>query len=106
MRKGTANIMKTKLIFLALVLLLILSVACTGCNLNASDPANTDKETSTEHSSLTESSSETAAESKEESTTTGDQSNEESTEDEEPETNDSLDDKYPNQPEDGHTKRY
>ena len=90
---------------IALVILLL----CGLCACMAQKPSanvTSDKETSTEHSSLTESSSETAAESKEEGTTAGDQSNEESTEDEEPETNDSLDDKYPNQPEDGHTKRY
>ncbi len=97
--------MKTRLFPIAVLLLLLLSVICSAC---VSDDPNKTEGSGTQEESDLGSGSQT------ESDTTGDETNEtgsgddttesESTDD--TEGNSSLDDLYPNEPDDGHTKRY
>ena len=86
---------KTKIFFLALALLLILPVVCTGCNPNSFNPANTEKETQTESASNTESGSEDSKEEQGSTESTGNEDDDEK-DDEDDDKND-LDDKYPNE---------
>lgn len=91
--------MKTTLFSMAILLLLILSVLCVGCDMEDFKlPAilGTTEESQTETGSQTE------------SDTTEDTGNSSDTEGDETESAGGVDieDAYPNEPEDGHTKRY
>ena len=94
--------MKTTLFSMAILLLLILSVLCVGCDMgdfHSSEIPGTTEESRTETGSQTES-----------DTTDGSENTENSSDTEGDETESAggvdIDDAYPNEPDDGHTKRY
>ena len=91
--------MKVRVFPIAVLLLLLLSVAFSSC-----DPIPNQIEDSNEHNAADlEGETTTEAESESDDTTTESDSTEES----ESETmEDTLEDLYPNEPDDGHTKRY